>query len=74
MCKDSHWDNMGCFFSRLDMDLVQINILERMQKSLCKDSSILLNIHLVYICKLLAVNIFICNQVIQLLVFLVLAF
>ncbi|KAF5765200.1 hypothetical protein HanXRQr2_Chr15g0700971 [Helianthus annuus] len=35
---------------RLDMDLVQINILERMQKSLCKDSSILLNIHLVYIC------------------------
>ncbi|KAF5798725.1 hypothetical protein HanXRQr2_Chr07g0296281 [Helianthus annuus] len=32
------------------MDLVQINILERMQKSLCKDSSILLNIHLVYIC------------------------
>ncbi|KAJ0693267.1 hypothetical protein HanPI659440_Chr15g0595241 [Helianthus annuus] len=56
------------------MDLVQINILERMQKSLCKDSSILLNRHLVYICKLLAVNIFICNQVIQLLVFLVLAF
>ncbi|KAJ0950776.1 hypothetical protein HanPSC8_Chr02g0052161 [Helianthus annuus] len=45
-----------------------------MQKLLCKDSSILLNIHLVYICKLLAVNIFICNQVIQLLVFLVLAF
>ncbi|MFS7935615.1 hypothetical protein Hanom_Chr05g00405641 [Helianthus anomalus] len=43
-----------------------------MQISLCKDSSILLN--LVYICKLLADNIFICNQVIQLLVFLVLAF
>ncbi|MFS8019595.1 hypothetical protein Hanom_Chr15g01405601 [Helianthus anomalus] len=45
-----------------------------MRKSLCKDSSILLNIQLVYICKLLAVYSFICNQVIQLLVFLVLAF
>ncbi|KAF5807623.1 hypothetical protein HanXRQr2_Chr05g0235711 [Helianthus annuus] len=40
---------------RLDMDLVQINILERMQKSLCKDSSILLNIHLVYIYLLQAI-------------------